>query len=159
MNFPRAIASSKTVCCAVTRCQAVVGRGKLMCYEHWQMIPAGLQREIGHFYRSRQMGNYQSSLSRALDHVEREAGIFTGVFEKRADRDLARVEGGGFDPLSPPSDPIDGRARRPRLTVKRLAAIEEALAKVQQLHTDYSDALQWVRFERAKRRARKAVRA
>lgn len=181
---PQRAFEAKRVCCAVSQCMTVVEPGKMMCLTHW-LQEAVLRREIGHTYRARQMGDYQDAYRRAVDHVESATGVFTGVFEKpakrdaaglaggefckvgparptnkkRADCDPARQEGGGLDPLTPPSKPIGMRVRRPRLTIRRLAAIEEALVKLQQQHLDYGDALLWVRGERAKRRARKAVRA
>lgn len=158
MKALRAFEEPKRACCAVTNCRTAVERGKIMCLTHWLLVPRELQVEIGHTYRARQMRNYQNALSRAVDHVESATGVFTGVLEKRADRDPARKEGGGSPPFTPPSKPIGMRVRRPRLTVKRLAAIEEALVKLSQQHLDYGDALLWVRGERAKRRARKAVR-
>ena len=149
----------KRACCAVTNCRTAVERGKMMCLTHWLLVPEELRREIGHTYRSRQMGNYQDAYRRAVDHVEGATGVFTGVFEKRAVRDPARREGGGFPPVAPPSKPIAVRVRRPRLTVNALAAIEEALLQLKQRHADYDAALLWVRGERAKRRARKVARA
>lgn len=160
MSNSRAFAKPMPVRCAVTRCHTVVERGKLMCFDHWSMVPTALQREIGQYYRARQMGNYQSAYSRAVDHVESATGVFTGILEKRADRDPARKEGGDFSPITPPSKAVRHvRVRRPRLTVRRLAAMEKALQMLASHNADYAGALLWVRGERAKRRARKAVRA
>lgn len=72
-------------------------------------------------------------------------------------------EEGGGSPVTPPSKPI---LRRPRLTVKRLAAVELAVTACLQQQSDgvaksFGDiegALLWVRGERAKRRARKVAR-
>ena len=160
----RKFAQAKRVCCAVSRCMTVVEPDRMMCLTHWLLVPREMQVEIGHTYRARQMRNYQDAYRRAVDHVEGATGVFTGIFEKRASAP-AREEGGG-SPVTLPSTlrqaqdrPIGMRVRRPRLTVKRLAAIEEALLKLQAQHRDYGDALLWVRGERAKRRARKAVRA
>lgn len=146
------------------------------------MVPQELKVEIGFTYRSRQMRNYQDAMGRAVDHIESATGVFTGVFEKPAKRDAAGLaggefrkvgptrptekraitparEGGGSSPVTPPSKPVRIPVRWPKLTVKRLAAIEEALLKLQGQHLDYGDALLWVRGERAKRRARKVARA
>ena len=159
MSFARAFQSPAPVCCAVARCRTAVERGKVMCLTHWTMVPKALQREIGHLYRARQMGNYQAALSRAVDYIETETGLFVGVFEKRPVRDTVRVEGGGSSPVTPPSKPI--RVRRPRLTLKRLAVIEAALRHSTESvgHPDFEDAMLWVRGERAKRRARKVARS
>lgn len=166
MSSQRAFQEPKRAVCAVTNCRATVEKGKVMCLTHWLLVPRELQVEIGHTYRARQMGNYQDAFRRAIDHVEGATGIFTGVLEKRAVRDPARQEGGGYSPVTPPSKPIGMRVRRPRLTAKRLAAIELAvMACLQQQGDgvaksfgDIDGALLWVRGERAKRRARKAVR-
>lgn len=158
---------AKRVCCAVTNCITVVEPGRMMCLTHWILVPRELQVEIGHTYRARQMGNYQDASRRAVDHVESATGVFTGVFEKRAACDPARQEGGGLTTFTPPSKPSKVRVRRPRLTVDRLKTIEEALLMRQKdkqsgvvsWFGDLDGALLWVRGERAKRRARKAVRA
>lgn len=158
MNVARAFQSPAPVCCAVTNCRTAVVRGKMMCLIHWMLVPEALQVEIGHTYRARQMGNYQDAYQRALDHVESATGVFTGIFEKRTSAPVR--EGGGFSSVTPPSKPIRARVRRPRLTMKRLAAIEIALIVSEQVgYADAASALLWVRGERAKRIARLVARS
>lgn len=142
---------AKRVCCAVSRCLTVVEPGNMMCLTHWLLVPRALQVEIGHTYRARQMSNYQNAYARAVDHVESATGVFTDIFEKPAKREVVAP--------ARPTKPIGLRVRRPRLTIKRLAAIEEAVKILAEHDVDYSDALLWVRGERAKRRARKAARS
>jgi hypothetical protein len=141
---------AKRVCCAVSRCMTVVEPGQMMCLNHWSLVPRTLQIEIGHTYRARQMRNYQDAYRRAVDHVESALGIFAGIFDKPVKREAAAP--------ARPAKPIGLRVRRPRLTIKRLAAIEEALKIAAQQDGDHSGALLWVRGEQAKRRVRKAVR-
>lgn len=142
---------AKRVCCAVSRCLTVVEPGKMMCLTHWLLVPEALRVEIGHTYRARQMRNYQNAYARAVDHVESATGVFTDIFEKPAKREVVAP--------ARPTKPIGLRVRRPRLTIKRLAAIEEAVKMLAEHDADYSGALLWVRGERAKRRARKAARS
>lgn len=167
MRTARAFEEPKRACCAVTNCRTAVEVGKMMCLTHWLLVPRELQVEIGHTYRARQMRNYQDAYRRAIDHVESATGVFTGVSEKRAVRDPARQEGGGFTPVPLPSKPSKVRVRRPRLTIKRLEVIADAMMSLlskEQFDEDLNrenlrDAMLWVRGERAKRRARKAVQA
>lgn len=167
MKVARAFEEPKRVCCAVTNCRTAVARGKMMCLTHWMLVPEALKIEIGHTYRSRQMGNYQDAYRRAVDHVESATAVLTGIFEKRATCDPARREGGGSRPITLPSRPHKARVRRPRLTVQRLVAIELALQSAKNSQDDIvtvalgdlDGALLWVRGERAKRRARKVARA
>lgn len=159
MSFARAFQSPAPVCCAVARCRTAVERGKVMCLTHWTMVPRNLQLAIGHSYRARQMDAYQEALTAALDQIETETGVFSGIFEKRTSAPVR--EGGGSSPVTPPSKPIRARVRRPRLTVQRLAVIEAALRHSTESvgHPDFEDAMLWVRGERAKRRARKVARS
>jgi hypothetical protein len=156
VSVARAFQSPAPVWCAVTRCRTVVEPGKVMCLTHWSMVPRNLQLAIGHSYRARQMGAYQTALTAALGRIETETGAFTGIFEKRTSAPVR--EGGGLPPVPPPSKPV--RVRRPRLTMKRLAIMEIALTvSEQEGYAEAASALLWVRGERAKRRARLVARS
>jgi hypothetical protein len=158
MRSARAFEEPKRVCCAVSRCMTVVKPGEMMCLTHWLLVPRALQVEIGHTYRARQMGNYQNAYARAVDHVESATGVFTDIFEKPAKQEAVVP--------ARPTKPIGLRVRRPRLTIKRLDVIGDAIMSLlskEQFDEDLNrdnlvDALLWVRGEWAKRRARKAAR-
>jgi hypothetical protein len=159
----------RRIVCAASHCLEPVERGMLMCRPHWFALPVKMRSAIGHSYRARQMVVYQEALRQAVDFIDTQSGAFTGVFENPVRRwtslplGTAAGSADGVCATSPSAKPV---VRRPRLTVRRLKAIEMALllhAGIVRLHKSdkrvTNDAIAWVRGELAKRQARKAVSA
>lgn len=66
--------------CAANHCQTRVGRGMLMCREHWFQLPPGHRSDIMNAWAGRHQQAFQEALERARDHL----GGFTRVVERVA---------------------------------------------------------------------------
>ena len=68
--------------CAVPVCGTPIERGKLMCREHWHMVPKALQRAVSRAWRrfaggrtpqdrAAALGSYRGAVADAVAAVER----------------------------------------------------------------------------------------
>jgi hypothetical protein len=69
---PRRISErTATKPCGVAGCTERVGRGKLLCLNHWSTLPIGLRRELIEAFRAGREAAYQDAWRRAADYLAR----------------------------------------------------------------------------------------
>ncbi|WP_421793432.1 hypothetical protein [Hydrocarboniphaga effusa] len=48
--------------CTAPSCTTVIADSKLMCWQHWQLVPGHLQRQVNDSWQATKRGNTQSRL-------------------------------------------------------------------------------------------------